>query len=185
MSGAKIRQRKSIFLETGFRALRRSLTRFDHLVVSAAFSDRRASRRPPRAEPERKPAWEISKRYTVDEIAAILCANKVPILSIHANRDVGAYVCSDEQADINYGKQLVQESLALTQKTDYLVHDIEKERTGSLASSIIDFSQVDYPAILKDKKTKIPLLKVVRAGAFDKEKLEKYYYEAQNNENYT
>jgi len=73
-------------------------------------------RLPPRTEPQRKAAWEASARYTIDEIAAVLCECGVPILSVHANRDVGAYLCSTEPADVAYGKQLTQEALMLTHK---------------------------------------------------------------------
>ena len=74
------------------------------------------ARFPPRAEPQRGAAWETSAHYTTDEIAAALCACGVPILSVHANRDVGAYLCSTEAADVTYGKRLIQEALMLTDK---------------------------------------------------------------------
>lgn len=74
------------------------------------------ARFPPRAEPQRRAAWETSAHYTTDEIAAVLCASGVPILSVHANRDVGAYLCSTETADVAYGKRLIQEALILTDK---------------------------------------------------------------------
>ena len=73
------------------------------------------ARCPPQSEPGRAPAWEISPRYTINELATILRDSGMPILSIHANRDVGMCLCSDKVADVARGKQLIHESLALAE----------------------------------------------------------------------
>lgn len=59
-------------------------------------------------------AWEKSPKYTVEEIAGFL--EGLPVLSVHANRDVGIYLCSDEEKDITKGKRLIHESLSLAEK---------------------------------------------------------------------
>ena len=63
---------------------------------------------------ERHTAWKKSPKYTVEEIADLLCG--LPILSIHANRDVGIYLCSGNGYDITTGKTLLCESLELAEK---------------------------------------------------------------------
>lgn len=72
---------------------------------------------PPRTEREKRlAAWEKSARYTVDEIAFFLREAKLPVLSIHANRDVGACLCSGNKQEVEEGKNLICESLFLAQE---------------------------------------------------------------------
>lgn len=59
-------------------------------------------------------AWEKSPHYTSEEVSKLLLKARVPILSIHANRDVGILLCNEQ--DINEGKLLIHESLSLAQK---------------------------------------------------------------------
>lgn len=50
---------------------------------------------PPRDERERRlVAWRESEKHTIAEIAAVLQEAEVPVLSVHANRDVGACLCT-------------------------------------------------------------------------------------------
>ncbi len=58
-------------------------------------------------------AWKKSPKYTVEEVAALL--EELPILSIHANRDIGIYLCGKE-TDITKGERLIHESLSLAEK---------------------------------------------------------------------
>lgn len=58
-------------------------------------------------------AWKKSLKYTVDEIAVLL--KGLPVLSVHANRDVGIFLCKRKE-DIEKGKTLIHESLLLTEK---------------------------------------------------------------------
>lgn len=74
------------------------------------------ARNPPAAEPERLPAWSKSRKYAVDKVASLLRETQLPILSIHANRDVGACLCSDRKQEIQRGKTLIHESLWLAQQ---------------------------------------------------------------------
>lgn len=59
-------------------------------------------------------AWKKSPKYTVDEVAVLL--EGLPVLSVHANRDVGIFLCSGNEEDIKKGKTLIHESLSLTEK---------------------------------------------------------------------
>ena len=61
---------------------------------------------------DRYNAWKKSVKYTVDEIAVLL--KGLPILSVHANRDVGIFLCRKE--GIAKGETLIHESLLLTEK---------------------------------------------------------------------
>ena len=72
---------------------------------------------PPRAEADRRlAAWQASARYTMGQIATLLQESKVPILSVHANRDVGAFLCADSDQEIGIGKRLIHESLSLAKE---------------------------------------------------------------------
>jgi sugar phosphate isomerase/epimerase len=72
---------------------------------------------PPRDEgPRRLAAWEDSQRYTAGELAGHLRAVGLPILSVHANRDVGICLCSGNRHDLIRGTRLIHESLSLAQQ---------------------------------------------------------------------
>ncbi len=72
---------------------------------------------PPRDERDKRLAdWQHSARYTVDELAAALREAGMPILSVHANRDVGICLCTGERAAIERGRQLIHQSLRLAQQ---------------------------------------------------------------------
>jgi hypothetical protein len=71
-------------------------------------------REPPRDQRERRrPAWQASTRYAISELADMLQSNSAPIFSIHANRDTGICLCSEQPADLTHGQQLCGESTAL------------------------------------------------------------------------
>jgi hypothetical protein len=72
---------------------------------------------PPRDEGERRlAAWEASQRYTTEELASLLRAAGMPILSVHANRDVGNCLCTGDERDLARGKALIHASLSLAEK---------------------------------------------------------------------
>lgn len=72
---------------------------------------------PPRDEGERRLAyWQAAHKYTVDEIAARLCETGLPILSVHANRDVGLLLCSERAEDVERGRGLIDQSLSLCEQ---------------------------------------------------------------------
>jgi len=58
--------------------------------------------------------WTKIPKYTCEEISTILKGEKLPILSVHASRDIGNYLCSNRERDIEKGKRVMYESLSLT-----------------------------------------------------------------------
>jgi hypothetical protein len=71
---------------------------------------------PPRDEAGRRlAAWQDSQRYTPDKLADLLQTTGLPILSVHANRDIGICLCSGNEQDRLRGQDLIHESLALAE----------------------------------------------------------------------
>ncbi|MFX0078144.1 MAG: sugar phosphate isomerase/epimerase family protein [Candidatus Hermodarchaeota archaeon] len=74
---------------------------------------------PPRDKAQfqvRLKVWEYCEKYSVDELVVMLKESNLPILSVHANRDVGIHLCSDIRREIQRGKQLIYDSLNLAQQ---------------------------------------------------------------------
>lgn len=77
------------------------------------------ARFPPLDEAERRlAAWQTAPKYTPADIASQLGSLNLPIISIHANRDVGICLCSTDSRTFKQGEQLVHESLAFAQALD-------------------------------------------------------------------
>ena len=57
--------------------------------------------------------WTKTPKFTVAEILTILQKQKLPILSVHASRDIGSYLCSSRERDYEKGKRLIHEALFL------------------------------------------------------------------------
>jgi hypothetical protein len=57
--------------------------------------------------------WENCEKYSIDDLAQILINSGLPILSIHANRDVGICLCSENRRENQRGKQLIHDSMSL------------------------------------------------------------------------
>lgn len=57
--------------------------------------------------------WTETSRYTVSEILTLLEKQKLPILSVHASRDVGSYLCSNRKRQYEKGKRLIYDTLFL------------------------------------------------------------------------
>lgn len=73
---------------------------------------------PPRAERSpgsRREPWRESRSYDVDALADILVDSCLPIFSVHANRDVGIYLCGDDE-EIEYGRRLIRDTLDLSER---------------------------------------------------------------------
>lgn len=69
---------------------------------------------PPRDEHDKRlAAWQASQKYSVEAIAAHLKEAAAPVLSVHANRDVGICLCAGHEQDIARGRLLIHESLWL------------------------------------------------------------------------
>jgi hypothetical protein len=109
---------------------------------------------PPRDEAEsRLAAWSESQKHTVDEIAALLHATGLPILSVHANRSVGVYLCSDLERDVSRGRSLIHESMSLAERVGAAVcvfhlwdtrkHAFDQE----LLQSVLRETAIQYPRV--------------------------------------
>ena len=109
---------------------------------------------PPRDEGDRRRAyWMDSLKYTVDQIAAVLRRSGLPILSIHANRDVGICLCSDQPQAVDKGKRLIHESLSLAEWVGarvcaFHLWDTWKEALDlTFLRNVLDEIAHQYPAV--------------------------------------
>ncbi len=57
--------------------------------------------------------WTQTPKYTVREVLTLLVNQKLPILSVHASRDIGSYLCSSQERDYEKGKRLIHDALFL------------------------------------------------------------------------
>jgi sugar phosphate isomerase/epimerase len=57
--------------------------------------------------------WRKTPKYTVEEILALIKESELPILSVHASRDVGSYLCSNRKRDLEKGRRAIRDSLSL------------------------------------------------------------------------
>ena len=112
------------------------------------------ARTPPRDEGERRlAAWQASEKHTGDELAEALRETDLPILSVHANRDVGICLSSDQPQDIDRGKTLIRESLSLAESLGagvcvFHLWDTWKERFDpSLLRAVIAETAPQYPGV--------------------------------------
>lgn len=55
--------------------------------------------------------WTKTPKYTAREILSMLKKEALPILSVHANRDIGNYLCSNQERDLEKGKQVIYDAL--------------------------------------------------------------------------
>jgi sugar phosphate isomerase/epimerase len=61
------------------------------------------------------------EKHSVNEIIEELQTWNFPIMSVHANRDIGNYLCSGKVEEINKGIRLVEECLNFTKKVNSTV----------------------------------------------------------------
>ena len=67
---------------------------------------------PPKDERGRRlPAWRDSVKYSSKDIAALIKEAGVPILTVHAKRDIGIDLCSGNADDVKEGRRLAEEAL--------------------------------------------------------------------------
>jgi hypothetical protein len=109
---------------------------------------------PPRDEGERRLAyWTDSQKYTTGQIATILGATGLPVHSVHANRDVGIYLCSGQTEEIDVGKRLIRESLSLAEQVGasmcvFHLWDTQSEDFDTaFAYGILAEIAVQYPSV--------------------------------------
>jgi len=58
--------------------------------------------------------WTKTPKHSFKEILDLVRSEGLPILSVHASRDIGSYLCSDRERDLGKGKRLIYDSLRLT-----------------------------------------------------------------------
>jgi sugar phosphate isomerase/epimerase len=64
---------------------------------------------------DRKLEWELSHKYDVEEIAQKINDSDLNIISVHANRDIGVCLCSQEKALVDRGRELIENALSLAE----------------------------------------------------------------------
>ncbi len=57
--------------------------------------------------------WTKTPKYTREEVLELLREERLPILSVHASRDIGNYLCSNKNRDLEKGKQVAYDALFL------------------------------------------------------------------------
>jgi sugar phosphate isomerase/epimerase len=97
--------------------------------------------------------WTKTPKYTLEEIQAILRRERLPILSVHASRDIGNYLCSNRQKDQKKGRKLLNDSLSFTESLGvkicvFHLWDTWRDRfdTTSLRSVFLDVSN-QFPKV--------------------------------------
>lgn len=58
--------------------------------------------------------WTKTPKYTAEQILTLVTKEKLPILSVHASRDVGNYLCLNQKQHLEKGKRLIDDSLFLS-----------------------------------------------------------------------
>jgi hypothetical protein len=61
--------------------------------------------------------WTKIPKYKTEEIVELAKGEDLPILSVHASRDVGNYLCSDRERDWKKGKQVIYDSLLIAENS--------------------------------------------------------------------
>ena len=59
--------------------------------------------------------WTKTPKFTAEEIVELVKKEALPILSVHASRDVGSYLCSEKERDQEKGKHSICNSLAVAE----------------------------------------------------------------------
>jgi hypothetical protein len=59
--------------------------------------------------------WTKIPKYTTGEVVELVKSQGLPILSVHASRDVGNYLCSDKERDWEKGKHVIYDSLLIAE----------------------------------------------------------------------
>jgi sugar phosphate isomerase/epimerase len=59
--------------------------------------------------------WTKTPKYSAEEIVKAVRKERLPILSVHASRDVGNYLCSKQEKDWKKGKRVIYDSLSIAE----------------------------------------------------------------------
>ena len=98
-------------------------------------------------------SWKHCSKYTISELAEILNQAQLPILSVHANRDVGICLCSEARKEFQHGERLVHDSLQLAEAVSagicvFHLWDTWKRRFNlNKVKNTFDRICADYPNI--------------------------------------
>lgn len=52
--------------------------------------------------------WGETSKYAPENVLTMLEGRGLPVLSLHANRDIGCYLCSERGRDLEKGRRLAQ-----------------------------------------------------------------------------
>lgn len=55
--------------------------------------------------------WSRVPKYTAEEVVKLLKNETLPMLSVHASRDIGNYLCSNQKRNLEKGKQAIYDAL--------------------------------------------------------------------------
>lgn len=84
--------------------------------------------------------WKKTPKFTAAEVVELVRSASLPILSVHASRDVGSYLCSGKKRDWEKGKRVIHDALLTaeslgaevcvfhlwdTWKSSFNVHNVE------------------------------------------------------------
>ena len=59
--------------------------------------------------------WTKTPKFTVEEVVELIKSEGLPILSVHASRDVGSYLCSEKERDWEKGKRVIYGALSVAE----------------------------------------------------------------------
>ena len=61
--------------------------------------------------------WTRIPKHTTEEVLELIKSQDLPILSVHASRDIGNYLCSDKERDWKKGKHVIYDSLLIAENS--------------------------------------------------------------------
>lgn len=59
--------------------------------------------------------WTKTPKFTTEEVVELIKSEGLPILSVHASRDVGSYLCSEKERDWEKGKRVIYYALSVAE----------------------------------------------------------------------
>jgi sugar phosphate isomerase/epimerase len=59
--------------------------------------------------------WTKTPKFTAEEVVRLVRSEDLPILSVHASRDVGSYLCSEKERDWEKGKRVICDTLSVAE----------------------------------------------------------------------
>jgi len=97
--------------------------------------------------------WRETPRYTIGEISTLVKREEMPIASVHASRDIGSYLCSGRERDVEKGRRLIHDSLSLAEDLEarvcvFHLWDTWKEKihVNQLKGILLD-TAVQFPKV--------------------------------------